>query len=106
MAKDADGNYYYDAGTIAEQFDNWEVYEDADGNVGFYNGTAELRLHEAAHVFGQQRGQFEEQELGDGEVALYISDGSGAGAAGDLVMATGSSTDDDTLVAESVVNAA
>ena len=33
MARDADGNYYYDAGTVNEQFDNVAVTEDADGNL-------------------------------------------------------------------------
>ena len=63
----------------------------------------EMRVQEFAHIFGGQRGQFEEQELGDGEVALYVSNGDGSGAAGDLVAATGSATDDSTLVAETVV---
>ena len=91
MAKDADGNAYYDAGTIAEQFDDWEVYEDADGNVGFYKASAdaELRLHEAGHVFGDQRPTPGTDELADGEQMLYVSDGTnGSLSAGDLVLAT------------------
>jgi hypothetical protein len=103
MARDADGNYYYDAGTVNEQFDNVAVTEDADGNLSMTVSGSEMRVQEFAHIFGAQRGQFEEQELGDGEVALYVSNGDGAGAAGDLVAATGSATDDSTLVAETVV---
>jgi hypothetical protein len=103
MAKDADGNYYYDAGTVNEQFDNVAVTEDADGNLSMTVGGNEMRVHEFAHIFGAQRGRFEEQELGDGEVALYVSNGDGAGNAGDLVAATGSSTDDDTKVSETVI---
>jgi hypothetical protein len=87
MAKDADGNHYYDAGTIAEQFEKWEVYEDEDGNVGFYNGTAELRLHEAGHVFGAKRGEPGTSELAQGEAMLFVSDGSGPNTDGDFVIA-------------------
>jgi hypothetical protein len=31
MAKDADGNYYYDAGTINEELDNFSIVEDENG---------------------------------------------------------------------------
>jgi hypothetical protein len=94
MAKDADGNAYYDAGTIVEQFDDWEVYEDADGNVGFYKASAdaELRLHEAGHVFGDQRPAPGTDELADGEQMLYVSDGTNA-TAGDLILASSDGTD-------------
>lgn len=104
MAEDVDGNYYYDAGTINEQFDNVEVVEDDDGNLSIAVSGNEMRVAEFAHIFGAPRTDFEEQDLADGEVALYVSNGDGAGTAGDLVMATGSATDDDTAVTEEVVH--
>jgi hypothetical protein len=91
MAKDADGNYYYEEGTIAEQFDNWEVYEDSDGNVGLAKNGNEVRVHELAHLFGAQRAEPTTDELADGEVMMYVSDGSGGGAAGDFVVARNTS---------------
>jgi len=39
MAKDADGNYYYDAGTINEQFDNIAIVEDSDGKLSVESGS-------------------------------------------------------------------
>lgn len=78
MARDADNNYYYDEGTVAEQFDNWEVYEDADGNVGFYNGNEEVRLHEVAFALGAPRTEHPgTDELADGESAVYVFDDGG-----------------------------
>jgi hypothetical protein len=75
MAKDADNNYYYDEGTIAEQFDNWEVYEDEDGNVGFYNGTGELRMQDLAFVIGGARSDPPTtDELASGEYMIYVDD--------------------------------
>ncbi len=99
MAEDADGNYYYEAGTVAEQFDDWDVYEDADGNVGFLKNGSELRLHEAGHVFGEQRGAPDTNELGAGERMLYVADGDGAAASGTLVLA---SSDGDSVTVETV----
>ena len=102
MAKDADGNYYYDEGTLAEQLDEWEVYEDSDGNVGFYKASAdaELRLHEAGHVFGDARPAPEEQELADGEIMLFVNESDG-----ELTAAVGSATDDETAAATEVLTA-
>jgi hypothetical protein len=75
MAKDADNNYYYDEGTIAEQFDNWEVYEDDDGNVGFYDGNGEVRIHEVALALGAPRTSHpDDTELADGESLVYVYD--------------------------------
>lgn len=87
MARDADGNYYYDEGTVAEEMDNWEVYEDADGNLGFYDGSSELRLQDAGHVLTSARGDPDATELAEGEGMLYISDGTGAGTEGELAYA-------------------
>lgn len=90
MAKDADGNYYYEAGTIAEQLDDWEVYEDDDGNIGFYKSSTdtELRLHEAGHVFGDQRPEPGTDELADGEQMLFVGDGTAPTTAGVLYLST------------------
>lgn len=90
MAKDADGNYYYDAGTVNEQFDNVDVVEDSDGNLSIVVNGNEVRVHELAHLFSGQRAEPGTNELADGEVMMYVSDGSGAGAAGDFVVARNS----------------
>ena len=88
MAEDADGNYYYEEGTIAEQFDKWDVYEDSDGNVGLLTNGSELRFHEVAHVFGAERANPDTDELAQGEKMLYVSDGSGSNStSGDVVVA-------------------
>lgn len=87
MARDADDNYYYDEGTIAEQFENWEVYEDSDGNVGFYDGTNEQRLHGGAKTLSGPRDDPGTDEIADGEGMLYITDGTTTGTAGDLCYA-------------------
>jgi len=94
MARDADDNYYYDEGTIAELFDEWDVYEDEDGNVGFLKNGNELRLHEAGHVFGDERGEPDAAELADGERMLFVGDGSGTTTAGELYL---SENDSDTI---------
>lgn len=89
MAQDADGNYYYDAGTVNEQFEDWEFYEDADGNLGLLKNGNEMRIHELAHLFGGQRAPPTSDELPQGdERMLFISDGSGGNTgAGDLALA-------------------
>jgi len=87
MAKDADGNYYYDEGTIAEQLDNWEVYEDADGNIGFYDGTDEQRFHGGASVMSGPRDDPTDTEIASGEGMLYITDGTTTGTVGELCYA-------------------
>jgi len=75
MAKDADGNYYYDAGTLAEYMDNWEVYEDSDGNVGFYDGSDEFRLQNLAFVIGNTRtSDPTTSDLAQGEGMMYFFD--------------------------------
>lgn len=87
MAQDADGNYYYEEGTLAEQFDDWGVYEDADGNVGLLKNGNELRFHDLAFVLSGQRAEPTTDELADGENMLYVADGAGANVAGDVVVA-------------------
>jgi len=88
MAQDADGNYYYDAGTVNEQFDEFDFYEDADGNLGLLKNGNELRVHELAHLFGGERAHPDTDELAQGEKMLYVSDGTGANStSGDVVIA-------------------
>jgi len=87
MAKDADDNYYYDEGTIAEQFEDWDVYQDSDGNVGFYDGSGEIRLHNLGFVLGGARDDPTDAELGEDEGMLYVSAGNDTGATGDLLYA-------------------
>jgi len=87
MAQDADGNYYYEEGTIAEQLDSWDVYEDSDGNLGFYDGTDEKRFHGGADVLSGPRDDPADTEIASGEGMLYITDGTTTGAEGDLCYA-------------------
>jgi hypothetical protein len=88
MAKDADGNYYYDAGTVNEQMDNVDVYEDSDGNFGVAVNGNEMRVHEFAHLFGGKRAAPGTDELAQGEHMLFVSDGTDANTAdGDLAIA-------------------
>ena len=89
MAKDADDNYYYDEGTIAEQFEDWDVYQDSDGNVGFYDGSGEIRLHNLGFVLGTSRDDPETDELADGESMLYIASADSDATEGALVVASG-----------------
>lgn len=107
MARDAEDDYYYDEGTLNEQLEDFGVYE-KDGRVHIhYKPTDNTVSFEDLATVLEQRTTFTEAELAEGEVALYIANGDGAGAAGDLVMATGgSSTDEGTAVTENVVNAA
>jgi len=87
MAKDADGNYYYEEGTVAEEMENWDMYEDSDGNIGFYDGSNEMRMHPLGKTFGGQRAEPTTSDLADGEYMYYVSDGDGANSAGDFVVA-------------------
>lgn len=72
MAKDADGNYYYDAGTVNEQFDNVAVTEDADGNLSMTVNGDEMRVEEFAHVFGGARAAPTGGDLAAGESMLFV----------------------------------
>jgi hypothetical protein len=90
MAKDADGNYYYDAGTDNEQFDNVDIVEDDDGKLSIAVSGSEVRMHEVGFLFGAQRAAPGTDELSksDNEVMLFVSDGSDSNtAAGDLAVA-------------------
>ncbi len=90
MARDADGNYYYDAGTVNEQFDNVDVVEDSDGNLSIVVNGNEMRVHEFAHLFGGKRAAPGTDELSeaDDEHMLFVSDGTDSNTAdGDLAIA-------------------
>lgn len=88
MAKDADGNYHYTEGTVSEQMDSWDIYEDSDGNIGLYNGSNEVRIHDVALLFGAKRAAPDTTELAQGEHMLFVSDGTDANTAdGDLALA-------------------
>lgn len=92
MAEDVDGNYYYDAGTINEQFDNVEVVENDEGALSIAVGASEVRVEDLAVALTGSRGAATTDELDDGEQMIYVADGSAANsAAGDLVVAKNSS---------------
>jgi len=75
MAEDVDGNYYYDAGTINEQFDNVEVVEDDDGNLSIVVSGNEVRVQDLSYVFGGARADPPTtDELASGEYMLYVDD--------------------------------
>jgi hypothetical protein len=77
MAKDADGNYFYDAGTINAQFDNVTVVEDADGKLSLVVGGNEIRVHNLALGLRGTRSPPSTDELDQGEKMIYVTDGSG-----------------------------
>jgi hypothetical protein len=90
MAQDVDGNYYYDAGTVNELFDNVALVEDSDGNLSITVSDSEVRVHDVALLFGSQRAAPGTDELSesDNEVMLFVSDGSDSNTApGDLAAA-------------------
>jgi hypothetical protein len=74
MAKDADGNYYYDEGTINEQFDDVKVVEDSDGNLSIVVSGNEMRVENLSHVFGGGRADPVGGDLAAGEAMLYVDD--------------------------------
>lgn len=98
MAEKANGDYYYDAGTINEQLDDYEVYE-LDGKLYLNReGTGDDAVYfdGVAQVLGGSRVAPTSDEIGAGEGMLYIDD------ADQLVLAF--NTDGDTIV-ENVLDA-
>jgi hypothetical protein len=90
MAQDADGNYYYDAGTVNEQMDNVDIIEDEDGYLSIAVGGEEVRVHNLAFLFGAQRAHPGTDELSesDNEMMMFVSDGTANNVdAGDLAVA-------------------
>jgi len=89
MARDADGNYRYDAGTINAQFDNVNLFEDSDGKLSLIVGGNEIRVHNLALGLRGQRSPPATSELDDGEKMIYVTDGTGGATtpvAGDVVL--------------------
>lgn len=88
MAKDADGNYYYDAGTVNEQWSNVELTEDSDGNLSMVVAGNEMRFHDLAYLWSGKRAAPGTDELDQGDHMLFVSDGTDANTAdGDLALA-------------------
>lgn len=89
MARDADGNYFYDEGTVNELFDSVKLYEDSDGKMGLYVGGNEIRVHNLALGLRGERSPPDTDELDQGEKMIYVTDGSGGAASpatGDVVL--------------------
>lgn len=75
MSRDADGNAIYTEGTISDEMDNWDVYEDSDGRIGFFDGTNEARLDAEAFLNGTFRNaSMTTDDLASGEGAVYWLD--------------------------------
>jgi hypothetical protein len=88
MAEDVDGNYYYDAGTVNEQFDNVEVVENSDGVLSIAVGSSEVRVEDLALTLTEQRAAPGTDELAQGENMIFVSDGSDSNTApGDIAVA-------------------
>lgn len=108
MAKDADGNYYYDAGTINEQFDNVEIVEDSDGKLGVIVDGTEIRVHNNAWGLRGQRSPPDGTELDEGEQMIYVTDGTGGATtpvAGDVVLTRNNSGTIETAILGSTFEA-
>jgi len=104
MARDADDDYYYDEGTLNEHLDDFGVYE-KDGRVHLHHKPTDntVDFDDLATVL-EQRTTFTEEELAGGETALYVANGDGNADAGDFVLATGSGTDDGSVISERTVD--
>lgn len=84
MAEDADGNYYYDAGTINEQFDDIALVE-GDGELEVETPDGVSLVSAFGAKLGAQQAAPGTDDLADGEVVLFYSDGTDSNtAAGDL----------------------
>jgi hypothetical protein len=74
MAEDADGDYYYDAGTVNEQFDNIALVE-GDDELAVETPDGVSRLGGLESVLGAFReSQIGAGDLASGESALYFLD--------------------------------
>lgn len=78
MAEKANGDYYYDAGTINEQLDDYEVYE-LDGRLYLNKEGADpeeaISFDGVSEILGAPRTtQPDATELEEGEGALYVYD--------------------------------
>lgn len=75
MAKDADGDYYYEAGTVNELFDDIALVEEDGGELGVETPDGVSRVGGLASVLGGFRGStMTTGDLDAGEGALYFLD--------------------------------
>ena len=83
MARTQDGEYYYDAGTINEQLEDYEVYEQ-DGRLYLNKEGADpeaaVSFDGVAQVLQTTRAEPDVDELDGDEHMLYVDDD------GDVVM--------------------
>lgn len=97
--------YHYDAGTLNAQFDQYEIVEENDhlrfiheatGAEFKYDGSSFKTVDDSGNVgllspllltLAGQTTAPTTDDLADGEYMMYVADGSGANAAGDLVAA-------------------
>jgi len=81
MAETHTGEAYYDAGTINEQLDEYEVYE-VDGKLYLNNEAGDsddyVAFDGVANLLGAPRdADMTDSDLNEGEGALYVLDDSG-----------------------------
>lgn len=73
MAKDSDGDYYYEAGTVNEQFDDIALVEQDGGELGVETPDGVARLAGVASVLGDVRSEsMTASDLESGESAVYV----------------------------------
>jgi hypothetical protein len=77
MAEQPNGDYYYDAGTINEQLEDFEVYEH-DGRLYLNNeadGNSAIAFDGVAQLFANYRtSQPGSGEVGENETLMYVYD--------------------------------
>lgn len=74
MAKDADGDYYYDAGTVNELFDNIALVENGN-ELSVETPDGESRVGGLASVLGGFReSSMTTDDLASGEGSVYVLD--------------------------------
>lgn len=73
MAKDSDGDYYYEAGTVNELFDDIALVEEDGGELGVETPDGVSRLAGVASVLGGVReSSMGTDDLDSGEAAVYV----------------------------------
>lgn len=92
MAKTESGEYYYDAGTVNEQLDDYDVYQE-DGQLYLNKGPDGdyVKMDGVAQILGGARDtELGEDELEMHEGGLYIFENGGGGYELHLAFNTGS----------------
>ena len=75
MAKDSDGDYYYEAGTVNELFDDIALVEEDGGELGVETPDGVSRVGGLASVLGGFReSSMVADDLDSGEGAVYVLD--------------------------------